>query len=54
MCGRYTLHADKEALSSQFGLDFGEVAPRYNLAPTERIRFVFSNASEQRQAGFAR
>ena len=54
MCGRYTLHVDKEALSRQFGLDFGEVAPRYNLAPTERIRFVFSNASEQRQAGFAR
>ncbi len=54
MCGRYTLHADKDALARQFGLDFGEVAPRYNLAPTERIRFVFSNASEARQAGFAR
>jgi putative SOS response-associated peptidase YedK len=54
MCGRYTLHADKEALSKQFGLDFGEVTPRYNLAPTERIRFVFSNADEAKQAGFAR
>jgi putative SOS response-associated peptidase YedK len=54
MCGRYTLHAGKEALSRQFGLDFGKVPPRYNLAPTERIRFVFSNASEARQAGFAR
>ena len=54
MCGRYTLHADKEALSRQFGLDFGEVRPHYNLAPTERIRFVFSNANEARQAGFAR
>lgn len=54
MCGRYTLHADKETLSRQFGLDFGEVAPRYNLAPTERIQFIFSNAAEARQSGFAR
>ena len=54
MCGRYTLHANREALSRQFGLDFGEVQPRYNLAPTERIHFVFSNASEARQAGFVR
>jgi putative SOS response-associated peptidase YedK len=54
MCGRFTLHASKEALTQQFGLDFGEVLPRYNLAPTERIRFIFSNANEERQAGFAR
>ncbi len=54
MCGRFTLNADKQALTQQFGLDFGEVLPRYNLAPTERIHFVFSNASEARQAGFAR
>ena len=51
MCGRFTLHASKETLTQQFGLDFGEVLPRYNLAPTERIRMIFSNANEERQAG---
>lgn len=54
MCGRYTLHADKEALTQHFGLDFGQVTPRYNLAPTERIPFIFSNAAEAKQVGFAR
>ncbi len=54
MCGRYTLHHDGTELSSHFSVDFGKVVPRYNLAPTERVRFVFSNADERRQAGVAR
>lgn len=54
MCGRYTLHHDDAELSSHFSVDFGKVVPRYNLAPTERVRFIFSNADERRQAGVAR
>lgn len=54
MCGRYTLHHDKDALAEHFNVDFGPLFPRYNLAPTERINFVFSNADEQRRAGYAR
>ncbi len=53
MCGRYTLHHNGEALSLHFSVDFGKVVPRYNLAPTERVRFIFSNADECRQVGSA-
>lgn len=53
MCGRYTLHHDKKALEEHFKVDFGSLLPRYNLAPTERIKFIFSNADEHRQAGVA-
>ena len=54
MCGRYTLHHDKDALKEHFRVDFGKVSPRYNLAPTARVKFIFSNADEHRQAGVAR
>ncbi len=54
MCGCYTLHHDGEALASHFGVPFEHIPPRYNLAPTEPIRFIFSNADEHRQAGSAR
>jgi putative SOS response-associated peptidase YedK len=54
MCGRYTLHHDKKALEEHFKVDFGPLLPRYNLAPTERIKFIFSNADERRQAGVVR
>ncbi len=53
MCGRYTLHHDREVLEEHFKVDFGSLLPRYNLAPTERIKFIFSNADERRQAGVA-
>jgi putative SOS response-associated peptidase YedK len=53
MCGRYTLHHDGEVLSLHFGVPFLAAPPRYNLAPTERIKFIFSNADECRQAGVA-
>jgi putative SOS response-associated peptidase YedK len=54
MSGRYTLHHDKKVLEEHFKVDFGPLLPRYNLAPTERIKFIFSNADEQRQVGVAR
>lgn len=54
MCGRYTLHHGRNALAERFNVDFGPLFPRYNLAPTERINFVFSNADEQRRVGYAR
>lgn len=53
MCGRYTLHHDGKVLEEHFKVDVGLLLPRYNLAPAERIKFVFSNADEQRQAGVA-
>ncbi len=54
MCGRYTLHHNSEVLAEHFGVPFGVLPPRYNLAPTGRVRFIFANASEQRQEGGAR
>jgi putative SOS response-associated peptidase YedK len=53
MCGRYTLHHDSEVLAEHFGVAFRAFRARYNLAPTEHVRFIFSNYSEQRQAGVA-
>jgi putative SOS response-associated peptidase YedK len=40
MCGRYTLHTEKEALAERFGFDPAALAaqpPRYNIAPTQNI-----------------
>src|SRR5262245_9344099 len=43
MCGRYTLHTEKEALARRFALDPAELevqgayAPRYNVAPTQPV-----------------
>lgn len=39
MCGRYTLHTEKELLARRFALDLDgvEVPPRYNIAPTQRV-----------------
>jgi putative SOS response-associated peptidase YedK len=54
MCGRYTLHYDRKVLEEHFKVNVDSLLPRYNLVPTERIKFVFSNADEQRQAGVAR
>jgi putative SOS response-associated peptidase YedK len=54
MCGRFGLYHSSELLSQHFGLDFGPLEPRYNLAPTQLIPFVFLNANEDRQLGRAR
>ncbi len=40
MCGRYTLHTEKEALAERFHFDPGalaELKPRYNVAPTDPV-----------------
>jgi putative SOS response-associated peptidase YedK len=40
MCGRYTLHTEKEALAERFDFDPAALAaqpPRYNIAPTQNV-----------------
>ncbi len=40
MCGRYTLHTEKEVLAHRFEVDpesLGELAARYNIAPTDDV-----------------
>jgi putative SOS response-associated peptidase YedK len=40
MCGRYTLHTEKEALAKRFAFDPATLAPqppRYNIAPTQSV-----------------
>ena len=43
MCGRYTLHTEKEALAERFDFDPAALAalpPRYNVAPTDSVLTV--------------
>ena len=43
MCGRYTLHTEKELLARRFEIDVDrleELAPRYNIAPTDEVAVV--------------
>lgn len=43
MCGRFTLHSPREFLGARFEVDLGgiaELAPRYNIAPTQDILAV--------------
>ncbi len=43
MCGRYTLHTEKEVLAKRFELDLAElseVPARFNVAPTDRVLTV--------------
>jgi putative SOS response-associated peptidase YedK len=45
MCGRYTLHTEKEALAERFGFDpaaLAEQTPRYNIAPTQNVLTLVS------------
>src|SRR5262245_65891383 len=40
MCGRFTLHTEKEALAERFGFhvdQLGALAPHYNVAPTQEV-----------------
>jgi len=56
MCGRYTLHTEKEALAARFGFDSGDLAgfaPRYNLAPTQKV-VVVRSGENGRRASFMR
>lgn len=54
MCGRYSLYHPQERLKGHFGVSFPTMEPRYNLSPTQLVPFVFQNADEHRQAGWAR
>jgi putative SOS response-associated peptidase YedK len=51
MCGRFTLHTSPEVLADLFGLDAApELAPRYNIAPTQPVAIVRPDKSgEQRE-----
>ena len=43
MCGRYTLHTEKEALAERFEFDPAELRvlpPRYNVAPSDQVLAV--------------
>ncbi len=43
MCGRYTLHTEKEALAERFDFDpsdLAALAPRYNIAPTQSVPVI--------------
>lgn len=43
MCGRYTLHTEKELLAGRFGFDdalLRPLPPRYNIAPTDSVLTV--------------
>lgn len=56
MCGRYTLHTEKEALAARFEFDAGDLealAPRYNLAPTQNAVTVRADGGH-RLASFMR
>jgi len=45
MCGRFTLATDLERLKARFGFTSPsfEVAPRYNIAPTQRVPVIVHN-----------
>lgn len=45
MCGRFTLRTPAALLASWFqGVDFPVIAPRFNIAPTQRILALRSNS----------
>jgi putative SOS response-associated peptidase YedK len=54
MCGRYTLHTEKEALARRFALEaseldaLGDWQPRYNIAPTQGVLAVALRGGRRR------
>ncbi len=47
MCGRFTLKTPTETIASLFqGLEFPDLKPRYNIAPTQDIACVRENQSD--------
>lgn len=45
MCGRFTLKTPKEVIAKQFGVEIeDELAPRYNIAPTQGIAAIRATA----------
>lgn len=50
MCGRYTLVADQGVLEDRFGAAFDtSFAPRYNIAPGQKVPVVTNDAPEKIQ-----
>ena len=50
MCGRFTLHTEKEILSRRFEFaleDLAELVPRYNIAPTQSILTLHGGAGSR-------
>ena len=49
MCGRFTLHTEKEALAREFGVDLSGIAlaPRYNIAPQQQTLVVRERGGER-------
>lgn len=46
MCGRFTLASPAQAVAAALGLaDFPPLAPRYNIAPTQRVQIVRAGAA---------
>jgi putative SOS response-associated peptidase YedK len=50
MCGRYELHTNPAAIALAFGLSHPpDIAPRYNIAPTQMVPIVRHNAAGERE-----
>ena len=50
MCGRYELPSHPAAIALAFGLAHPpEIAPRYNIAPTQEVPIVRHNAAGERE-----
>jgi putative SOS response-associated peptidase YedK len=53
MCGRFTLHTEREALARRFQVDLEgleELGPRYNVAPTQSVLTVYERESGRKAA----
>ena len=50
MCGRYTLASQTERLAEEFGVDASsiELAPNYNVAPTQKVAAVLEEGRQRR------
>jgi putative SOS response-associated peptidase YedK len=50
MCGRFTLRTPPHLLAKQFQLDdVADLAPRYNIAPTQDVAVVRLNPSTEKR-----
>jgi hypothetical protein len=53
MCGRFTLTVSKETIADFFGLaDVPELAPRYNIAPTQQVLALTASDQGRRLAWY--
>jgi putative SOS response-associated peptidase YedK len=54
MCGRFTLKTPKEIVARQFGVEIeDELAPRYNIAPTQTVATIRATAQSGESREFA-